>query len=167
MAGFHLTLIGRFCPTPEVWSGYCARSFDNAKQFLIDSLRDGIGLFQAMESLLSLAPQNMSTLEDLAKSKAAIDAAKQQLLDAAKKIGISNLDHRYKDVRDVVRELGESQAAIYKNGNVLFSKFVHPTALIVNTTLDPAWTKLMLDGFFEIAVRFASDSLDDIARANL
>jgi hypothetical protein len=148
----------------SVWSEYCAKSSDNADRFSTDALRDGIGMFQAMESLFSLAPNNSTTL---ATSKAQIAAAKQQLAVTARMIGISKLDHRYKDVRKVVRELGGSRSAAYKHGTALLSKFVHPTALIVTTVLDPAPMKLLIQGFFEIAVGFANGILNEIARASL
>jgi hypothetical protein len=149
----------------SIWSEYCAQSSDNADRFSTDSLRDGIGIIQAMENLSSLPTKDPRTLEMLATNKIQIHTAKRQLSDGAKKLGISNLDHRYKDVRDVAKELGQAKA--YKHANVLLSKFVHPTALIVTGDFDSSWIKAMIDGFVEIAVAFANGGLDDIAKANL
>lgn len=142
-----------------VWSEYCAKSFSNAEQFFNDALRDAIGLFQAMENLSSLA-KNLKGNDDIAK-------AKQKLSDTATKMGISNLDRRYKTVDAVAKELGESQAATYKNFNVLLSKFVHPTAFVINIALDRSWTKLLIDNFFAMAVTCANGSLNEIAKADL
>jgi hypothetical protein len=151
----------------SVWTDYCAKSSNNANRFLTDALRDGMGIFRAMENLSSLATKNPRTLKNLAANKVMIDTAKRQLSDGAVKLGVSNLDHRYKKLGAVVKELGETQATAYNNAIALLSKFVHPTSLIVTMDLDSSWTKPMIDGFFEIALAFADGSLNEIASANL
>jgi hypothetical protein len=147
------------------WSEYCAKSSDNAKRFREDALRDLLGALQVMDNVAELAPETSS--QDLAIFKTMIEEFTRQISDIAARSGITNLDSNYKSVIKVAMELGEQQATAYKNVNVLLSKFVHPTALIVNEVLDPQWTVVMMNIFLEVAIVSAEGSLDDIAKTNL
>jgi hypothetical protein len=147
------------------WSEYCAKSSDNAKRFHEDGLRDLLGALQVMENVAVLAPEVSS--QDLATFKTMMEEFKRQISDIAVRSGITKFDSSYKSVGKVARELGEEQATAYRNVNVLLSKFVHPTALIVNDVLDPQWAGVMMNIFLELATISAEGSLDDIAKAEL
>jgi hypothetical protein len=147
------------------WSEYCAKSSDNANRFHEDALRDLLGALEVMDNVALLAPESSS--QDLAIFKTMMEEFKRQISDIAVRTGIPKLDNNYKSVSKVAMELGEQQATAYKNVNVLLSKFVHPTALIVNEVLDPQWARVMMNIFLEVAAVSAESGLDDIAKANV
>jgi hypothetical protein len=147
------------------WSEYCAKSIDNAKRFHEDALRDLLGALQVMDNMAVLTPQSSS--QDLATFKIMIEEFKRQISDIAVRNGITTLDSNYKWVSKVARELGDEQSIAYKNVNVLLSKFVHPTSLVISEVLDPQWTGVMMNIFLELATISPDGSLDDIARAEL
>ena len=150
-----------------IWSEYCGKTSDNSKRFYDDALRDLLGAVEAMDNASSLTQKNPSMAQELAMFKTMIEKFKNQISDIAVRSGLPKLDKRYKDVGEAARELGEQQATAYKNVNVLLSKFVHPTAMMVNEVLHPEWTRIMMNIFLEVAVVSADGSLDEIAKANL
>jgi hypothetical protein len=147
------------------WSEYCANSRDNAKRFHDDALRDLLGALQRIDNVSLLAPESSS--QDLATLKTMMEEFKRQISEIAVRSGVPKLDDSYKSVGEVAKELGGQQATAFKDVNGLLSKFVHPTALVVNEVLDPQWTGVMMNIFLELAAIYAESSLDEIAKAKL
>jgi hypothetical protein len=130
------------------WSGHCAQSEENSKQFVLDSARD-------VNDVMNIPDGMFSTTFSFRD-------ARQENLDRAQDDGFTSLDESYTAVSKVARQLGVGE--VFRNLNKLFSKFAHPTALSIIYT-DGAVSDKLRDKFYNIGVEMAENTLKTLDEA--
>ncbi len=143
----------------SVWCGYCASSQSNAEGFYEDSLRDVSGILNRFEQLASLASTPPTDIS--------VDKLRTHLNAVADKAGIDDLADDYRRAHDAAKELGPETEAAFKHLNVILSKFVHPTALVVNTVFDEERTTHLLEMCYGLGHLLTKTSLDVIEKARI
>jgi hypothetical protein len=113
-----------------IWTKYCVKSPENADRFSNDSKRDIDGLRRMLKVFGEMIGPNLGDLE-------VIKSMGPEVIQYAEKIAEqTEFDTKYKQVRDAAEELGGEAFILYKNLNILFSKFAHPTAMMVRNFLE-------------------------------
>jgi hypothetical protein len=104
----------------DVWIDYCNLSDNHAKRFTDDSVRDMVGFFTTISSLI-----RESQINDLVL---AVTAAQDAIGKVAQHL-IGCIDEKYLRVDKAAEELGRRD--IYVGLNKVYSKLAHPTAWLV------------------------------------
>jgi hypothetical protein len=140
--------IGRNLLELWVWTIYCARSPENARQFFDDSARDALGALNLPEGMFSNDP-NFS-----------FKTAQAEILEEGKQKGVEGLDSSYQKVSEAAKAIGKLD--YYLGANKLYSKFAHPTALWIMTEQEilEGFRKIVYDG----GVAYGNTSLKYIQR---
>ncbi len=143
-----------------IWSEYCAKSRDNADRFRQDAVRDLNGMMVAMDHLNAA----------LARMPADWEFAPVGLKDRLKKIsalvGVEELDVQYRAVSAAAKELSPETAAAFNKHNTILSKYVHPTALVVNTLITATTADAETLGvFLRVGTSFIGAALVELATA--
>ncbi len=81
-------------------------------------------------------------------------------MGSADVFGVSNLDHDFKRVSDAAQELGRQER--FLTLNKLFSKFAHPTAIVMNVVILPELDRGFREMFLANGVRSATATLRTI-----
>ena len=75
------------------------------------------------------------------------------------------LDDEFKKVHEAAKELSREHSVLFRNVNVILSKFTHPTAFIVSTHIvDPFKTDLT-DMLYKLGSTMAVAALDALEKA--
>jgi hypothetical protein len=96
-----------------IWTLYCAKSEENAQQFLLDAGRD--------------LTDTLRTLSKIVPDPTAPKAALKEIIEWANEVGVETLEERFTAVSKAAEEIGKAGA--FRDVNKLLSKFAHPTAL--------------------------------------
>ena len=115
-----------------VWTNYCIASAANAKRFSEDSERDLDGLRVIVGKLAQFATQTPEGNEHVKSNIPELYKYVEQLDE------LVGRDVKFKHVTDAAAEIGPEMAILYKTLNTIFSKLIHPTALVVRSN---HWTK--------------------------
>lgn len=99
-----------------VWTKYCITSEANAKTFAEDSARDLVDMLDFPQTVLHPGVER-------------IRVARAAIIAWAKKGGFGDIDEEYTKVSAAAKSCGLADE--WKMGNRMFSKFAHPTALLV------------------------------------
>jgi hypothetical protein len=134
----------------NVWIDYCCKSKSNARRFYEDRWKDGEGLHKAFKKLIDAIP----TAPNRAEIEAALTSFKKTLLQTAATAGLQSLDEDYKKVVQAADDLGSKE--VFVAFNTLLSKFAHPTAMTVFTSLEGETFDRLFDRFFFIGVGLAA-----------
>jgi hypothetical protein len=97
-----------------VWSRYCVKSEENARNFLEESLRD-------IHMLLTVPDELLIPGESLTQQR-------EKLLSDAAQDGWANVDKRFTQVSSIAESMGIKQ---FGKLNMILSKYAHPTALSI------------------------------------
>lgn len=134
----------------DVWIDYCNLSDAHAKRFKEDSMRDILGFFDAIHSMVK---------EESGKEHPAVKNALQLVENAMQKhFGI--VDDKYLRIDHAAELLGQKKRFTYMNK--MFSKFAHPTAWVVDTGDWLTGQEETCEGFLVIAVLMACGALTKI-----
>ncbi len=142
-----------------IWTRYCAKSPENASRFSEDTMRDVDGLRLTMRRFAD-------SIADFEGGVVELNRQIPQLVEYLESVEEWNaLDSTYLPVSEAARALGTEMHLLYllyRTLNAVFSKFLHPTSLMVKTMLfgearEPlanaclvTGTKLMMDIVMEI-----------------
>ena len=141
-----------------IWSEYCCMSLENGLRFADDAVRDYAGGV--------LAAQQMAAGWGDQKS---LEGAEQLLANhavRARALGIDPEDCRFLRVNAAAKELGPEAELSFKCINNSLSKFVHPTAFVVNHAAFHGWeefSRKAVSEMFASGVSFANTILNRIA----
>jgi hypothetical protein len=144
-----------------IWTDYCCRSSANANKFAEDTLRDALGLVRAFENIVTAFPLAMKGTET-----AVISEATKSLESVARDSGIEAFDERYLRVNQAATALGRDAALAYKNFYSILSKFVHPTAFLVNTVFGPELSQPVSSGFLQIGCALSNEAFAQIEKVH-
>jgi len=133
----------------DVWIEYCNLSDSHAKRFKDDSMRDLIGAFNIIISMVT---------ELNGKKEAAWDQAQQAVEKGGQSLGIA--DTKYLQVHDAAEELGRRNK--FTLVNRIYSKFAHPTAWVVDSALGAVSSEDICEAFFASGVISATQTLTKI-----
>src|ERR1035437_8095813 len=97
--------------------------------FFCDKARDALGLVEAFEGLVAGASNDAIDIA-AASAKATFNT-----FFTAQSV---EMDAEFKRVHKAAKDLGVVQERAFRYLNIVLSKFVHPTALIVNSAMDDA-----------------------------
>ena len=113
-----------------VWVTYCELSIAHAKRYRDDSVRDMIGVAGTIQN----------TIVDYHGARSnELDQATNALVKMAKcQFGVPEIKDDYKRVSDAAEELGIKKN--FTHTNKLLSKYAHPTAIALNSTLPSSVT---------------------------
>jgi hypothetical protein len=142
-----------------IWSDYCCVSLENGLRFAEDTVRDYAGMLVAIREL--------ATVWDDKKSLAEVAQLLADHAVSANAHGMDTEDHRYFRVAMAAKELGPQVELSFKYINNVISKFVHPTAFVVNNAAFPQWdddfAKKVISEMFSMGVSDAEAILNRIA----
>jgi hypothetical protein len=105
-----------------VWTGYCGKEEDNAKEFMLDSVRDLDGLLDMPQEVGGARTASFKAIRDELRRDAASD-------------GLGMTDP-FTQVSKAAKDIGRLTEFRYYNR--VLSKFVHPTSLMVMNVLSEA-----------------------------
>jgi hypothetical protein len=117
-----------------VWVKYCSASDENANTFADDCARDAV---QAID-----LPDGFSNDETFSHRD-----ARASIIKKAKEAGFETVDEGYTRVANAAKAVGLDE--MFKHSNKLYSKFAHPTALMVMTPMEEfeqGFKNIFLDG---------------------
>src|ERR1035437_5806021 len=114
-----------------IWSDYCCVSLETGLRFAEDTVRDYAGMLVAIREL--------ATVWDDKKSLAEVAQLRADHAVSANAHGMDTDDNRYLRVAAAAREIGPQVELSFRQINSFFSKFVHPTAFVVNNAAFPQW----------------------------
>jgi hypothetical protein len=114
-----------------IWSEYCCRSVEHGLRFAEDTVRDYAGILVAIRDVATgLDDQKSRTdLAELLANHAVRSTA----------LGMGAEDRGYLRINAAAKELGPEVEQSFKAVNTVVSKFVHPTAFVVNNAAFPQW----------------------------
>lgn len=133
-----------------IWVDYCHLSDENAAEFAEDQARD------AVDALNLPASFSLGGLFNF-------QGARKDVIQMAKDAGFDTVDDNYARVSDIAKELGHGE--MFKNVNKLLSKFAHPTAMAVMTSMKE-YEKPFRDKFFETGTACSKIALRLIEKSN-
>jgi len=136
-----------------IWVQFCNMSGENARRFFEDGVRD---IREIMESL-----QKLYTSENQRPEDRLVETI-HSLENAAAAHGITDYGERYVQVRDAAKEVGKLDpfSLFYK----VFSKFAHPTSLLLALDHRVGQLSEMLDALYVGGENGATHSLDEIEK---
>lgn len=133
----------------RVWTEFCTKSAENAKNFQVDAIRDFDDIVKRILSVdLSAHPEASGLFKQFADGKAELE----QVLE------MGELDRPYQDVRKAAKEIG--MLPVFNLGFKILSKFAHPTAMVIamGKLPDERYTS-MIDTFIKAGGQFAKEAL--------
>jgi len=104
-----------------IWTEYCSESEENAEIFANDCARDAV---DAIDLPAGFAIDEQFSHRD----------ARAAIIKKTKDAGFDSIDESYTRVSSAAKSVGLGEE--FKYSNKLFSKFAHPTALMVMTPMD-------------------------------
>src|ERR1035441_8540165 len=113
-----------------VWTTYCIKSPGNANDFVQDAMKDINGLLIPIRRLASLAGP------DSTKSWSPETWAALSTIDS-----MGKLKTDFIPVSEAANTIGKEDGAIFSILNKVFSKFAHPTALVVSGIMNEELSK--------------------------
>lgn len=143
-----------------IWCSYCAPSEQNTRELVQDVFRDSSGMINAGLELVSMSP-------DFAAFAPEINKTRSRLEDLAKEAGLSKADHKYKKVSEVATELGPDVANAFKYFNIILSKLVHPTSIVIMNLYSTSFMNSFVNVSYGLGAMLARTSIDAIGKANL
>jgi hypothetical protein len=126
-----------------IWSEHCAASKENAKEFLLDAARDGYDVLDIPGGpvvINSLKPARQDLLDKTIGDGFDIEQENTRVFNAAKKLG---------------------RGDVFRYCNKIFSKYAHPTALVIFSDEEAALRKKMYElgtGFGQSALNILNDA---------
>ncbi|OEJ69397.1 DUF5677 domain-containing protein [Magnetovibrio blakemorei] len=140
----------------SVWSLYCARNRENTRIFFEDSGRDIIGIPNEFIKWGKITSKDDDWLKH-------IESVKQDISTRFASEGIESLDGSYKQVRSAASECGFEDGfnVFYK----LFSKFAHPTAMLIMADTELEKEKLQKNMFFSHGCMFFVGAFTELEKA--
>lgn len=140
--------IGRNLLELDIWTAYCLKSEENAKRFAEDCARD------------SLEMLNIPT--DLFAKDGTFDfKAERQKLIAKALPTIPDIEEDFTRISDAAKSLDKVDGFRYHNK--LFSKFAHPTALLVMSEMPEDITNGFKRIYYDGGMIFSNEALQMIA----
>jgi len=105
-----------------IWTEYCIKSPENAARFAVDAIRDLDDIIKLVtpEELDAVTPEDKQQFESLKAARAGL---------TNEDVVPEDLSKRYTSVRTAADEIGK--LSYYEKGMKVFSKWAHPTALVV------------------------------------
>jgi hypothetical protein len=131
----------------SVWSMFCTKNRENARQLYEDAGRDVGNIYVTFQNWGKATAQDANFLEPLAN-------AEHELSERAASEGIETLDGSYKKVHEAAKECGRELE--FKTGFKFLSKFAHPTAMQVLAPPDESKTLMQRDCFFSLGCLYFS-----------
>ena len=104
---------------------------------------------------------------DFAAFAPEINKTRSRLEDLAKEAGLSKADHKYKKVSEVATELGPDVANAFKYFNIILSKLVHPTSIVIMNLYSTSFMNSFVNVSYGLGAMLARTSIDAIGKANL
>jgi hypothetical protein len=139
-----------------IWCEYCAASESNAQAFSRDTAKDALGFVNAFEKLAFMIPaqDNAGMIVEAKRALSAIAAAES-----------FELDDEFKKVHEAAKELSREHSVLFRNVNVILSKFTHPTAFIVSTHIVGPFKTDLTDMLYKLGSTMAVAALDALEKA--
>ena len=134
-----------------VWVTYCVRSRDDAKRFYDDKARDVFDVLDHLKVLAKLGDKPDFSLTDL------IDEARKRIADRVTTDGYEQIDETYQRVHNAAQQVG--LGPLFGSMNKLFSKFAHPTAMMVFSYPDEAHRAQASVVFLTLGIGFCTASM--------
>jgi hypothetical protein len=138
-----------------LWTDYSTRSSANAQRFTQDTVRDFVGL------LTALGIPN----RDRSDSGAALEELQDLLMKVASTLGMEDLNADYTRAYQAARDMGHDWGECYTQVNRVLSKFVHPTALLMNSPVCDEFVHHFSDLFMQLSDVCASEIFEMIKSA--
>jgi hypothetical protein len=142
----------------SIWCEYCARSESNARTFCFDTVKDALGLVNAFAGIVQMGQGEGSGAHLLKAVEKLKETAAAQSLD---------LNDDFTKVHKAARGLGKEQEMAFRYGNIILSKFTHPTAYIVNINIDEASQASLVELSYKIGLALATASLNELEKASI
>ena len=139
----------------SIWCEYCIQSESNARMFFCDKARDALGLVEAFEGLVA------GGSNDAIDTAAASAKATFNTFFTAQSV---EMDAEFKRVHKAAKDLGVVQERAFRYLNIVLSKFVHPTALIVNSAMDDAQKSGLVEMSYLLGRTLASASMEALEK---
>jgi hypothetical protein len=135
----------------DVWIDYCNLSDSHAKRFMDDSVRDMVGFFATIGSLVQDSQRN-DLIRATTLAQDAVGKVAQHL--------IGSIDEKFLRVDKAAEELGRRD--IFVGFNKVYSKLAHPTAWLVSHSIQLHANEDFCDTLFADGVLMIAKALTKI-----